>query len=64
VEISIFNLQGQKVATLVRKHQTAGSHEIIWNGKDESGRRVASGVYLYRFKAGKFVQVKRMLMLR
>jgi hypothetical protein len=64
VEISIFNLQGQKVATLVRKHQTAGSHKIIWDGTDESGRRVASGVYLYQLKAGKSVQVKKMLVLR
>jgi hypothetical protein len=64
VEISIFNLQGQKVATLARKHQTAGAHKIIWNGTDESGRRVASGVYLYQLKAGKSVQVKKMLVLR
>jgi hypothetical protein len=72
VEISIFNLQGQKVATLVKGHQTAGAHKIIWNGTEESGQRVASGVYLYQLKAadpasggaGKFVQVKRMLLLR
>jgi hypothetical protein len=71
VEISIFNLQGQKVTTLVRDHKTAGVHKIIWNGTDESGRRVASGIYLYQLKvadpasggAGKFVQVKRMLLL-
>ena len=72
VAISIFNLQGQKVATLVRSHQTAGAHKIIWNGTDESGRRVASGVYLYQLKAGdpstssgqSFVAVKKMLLLR
>jgi hypothetical protein len=72
VEISIFNLQGQKVATLVRSHQTAGSHKIIWDGKDESGRRLASGVYLYQLKvvapasggAGKFVAARKMLVLR
>jgi hypothetical protein len=63
VEICIFNLQGQKVATLVRGHQTAGAHKISWNGTDESGRRVASGVYLYQLKAGDFVQAKKMLLL-
>jgi len=51
VEISIFNLQGQKVATLLRDHQTSGAHKIIWNGTDESGRRVASGVYLYQLRS-------------
>jgi hypothetical protein len=64
VEISIFNLQGQKVVTLVRGYQIAGSHKIIWKGTDESGRNVASGVYLYQLKAGNFVQVKKMLVVR
>jgi|GEM_PF-6859485 len=79
VEISIFNLQGQKVTTLVRGHQTAGAHKIIWNGTDESGRRVVSGVYLYQLKAGDpsasspnksgparqgFVAARKMLLLR
>jgi hypothetical protein len=72
VEISIFNLQGQKVTTLVRGHQTAGAHKIIWNGTDESGRRVASGIYLYQLKVvdpasggtGNFVMVKKMLVVR
>jgi hypothetical protein len=64
VEISIFNLQGQKVATLVQGHQTAGSHKITWDGKNESGHRIASGAYLYQMKAGDFVQVKKMLFLR
>jgi hypothetical protein len=72
VEISIFNLQGQKVATLVRGQQTAGAHKIIWNGADEFGRRVASGVYLYQLKVGdpstssgqRFVAVRKMLVLR
>ncbi len=63
VEISIFNLRGQKVATLVRGPQAAGRHKIIWDGEDESGRRVASGVYLYRLKADKFTAVKKMLVL-
>jgi len=63
-EISIFNLQGQKVVQLVRGYQAAGAHKIIWNGTDESGRRVASGVYFYQLKADKFMQVRKMLVLR
>ena len=64
VEISIFSLKGQKVATLLQEYRTAGSYKIIWNGKDEFGRPVASGVYLYQLKTGKFVALKKMLLLR
>jgi len=64
VEISIFNLQGQKMITLIRGHRDAGFHKIIWNGTDEFGRTVASGVYLYQLKIGKFTQVKKMMLLR
>jgi len=43
-----FNLQGQKVITLVREYRAAGYHKSIWNGKNESGQPVASGIYLYQ----------------
>jgi len=64
VEISIYNLKGQKVTTLIRANQPAGFLKIIWNGKDESGRTVASGVYLYQLKAGDLVETKKMTLLR
>lgn len=64
VEISIFNLRGQKVATLVNGERTAGSHKMFWNGTDEYGQLLASGVYLYQLKVGKFIEVKKMLLLR
>jgi hypothetical protein len=64
VEISIFNLQGQKVATLVKDHQTAGYHKISWNGRDEYGRVVASGVYFYQLKAGEVMITNKMLLVR
>ena len=71
VEVSIFNLQGQKVATLVRDYCTAGFHKVVWNGMDETNRPIASGVYLYQLKVvypasggtGQFVQVKKMLVM-
>jgi len=64
VEISIFNLLGQKVTTLVRANQTAGLHKTIWNGKDKWGQPVASGFYLYQLKSSDFVAVKKMVLLR
>ena len=64
VEICIFNLQGQKVATLVKDYQIAGYHQVTWNGKDEYGQTVASGVYLCQLKVDDFVEVKKMSLLR
>ena len=59
VELSIYNLLGQKVVTLVSKKQIAGHHQVEW---DASG--FASGVYYYRIEAGEFVDVKKMVLLR
>jgi photosystem II stability/assembly factor-like uncharacterized protein len=59
VELSIYNLLGQKVATLVDERQQAGYHQIEW---DASG--FASGIYYYRIQAGEFYNVKKMLLLR
>jgi flagellar hook assembly protein FlgD len=49
VEITIFNVQGQKVTSLVNDVRPAGSHKITWNGLSETGQPVASGIYLYHW---------------
>jgi hypothetical protein len=59
VELSIYNSLGQKVATLVTEQQNAGNYQVEW---DASG--FASGVYLYQLRAGEFVAVKKMILLR
>jgi len=59
VELSIYNLLGQKVATLVNEQQQAGYHQVEW---DASG--FSSGVYYYRIEAGEFQDVKKMILLR
>ena len=64
MEISIFNLLGQKVTTLVNATQTAGFHKLVWNGKDMLGQPVSSGAYFYQLKIGKFMLVKKMMLLR
>ena len=66
VSLEIYNLLGQKVRTLVEGAKEAGSHSVIWNGRDESGKVLSSGIYLYRLKTeqGDFVQVKKMLLVR
>jgi len=50
VTLSVFNVLGQKVATIAQGWYTAGSHAVMWNGRDFSGRPVASGLYLYRME--------------
>ncbi len=59
VEISIYNLLGQKVATLVNEQQRAGYHQIEW---DASG--FSSGIYYYIIEAGEFQDVKKMVLIR
>jgi hypothetical protein len=48
VELSIYNVKGQKVVTLVKQHQEAGAYSTQWNGTDEQNNSVASGVYFYK----------------
>lgn len=64
VEIQIVNLAGEIVATLVDKSQEPGVHSVNWHGTDSHGNLVASGVYLYRFKTDRFVDVKKMLFIK
>ena len=64
VELSVYNLLGQRVAILASGLREAGVHTIQWGGRDRAGRQLASGVYLYRLQAGALVQTRRMLLLR
>lgn len=64
VSIAIFNILGQKVATIVNDMHEAGSHRATWNGKDSFGKQVASGIYFYQMHAGSFEQVKKMMLMK
>ncbi|RMD91601.1 MAG: T9SS C-terminal target domain-containing protein [Calditrichaeota bacterium] len=64
VVLKIYNLLGNEVRTLVDEQQAPGFYEITWDGKDNLGRRVSSGVYIYQLKAGKFVATRKMLMIQ
>ncbi len=55
---------GQKVRILVDQNQQAGHKEVHWDGKDDAGNQVTSGIYLYRLDAGSFTMTKKMLLLR
>jgi len=64
VSLKIYNIRGQLVRTLVDGFTEAGRHQAVWNGTDEAGTKVASGVYFCRFSANGFVEVKKMALVR
>ncbi|NQV17955.1 MAG: SBBP repeat-containing protein [Armatimonadetes bacterium] len=63
-EISIYNIKGQKIKTLISNQLSAGEHSVVWDGKDDYGNKVSSGVYLYKLKAGDFQRVRKMILLK
>jgi hypothetical protein len=64
VALEIFDLRGRLVQRLGSGYFAAGTHSLSWDGKDQSGRQMSSGVYYYRLHVGDYVEVKRMVLLR
>jgi hypothetical protein len=64
VELMVYDLAGRQVRTLIDGAVDAGEHQTRWDGKDASGQGVASGVYLYKLRAGSFAETKRMVLLK
>jgi len=62
--LTIYNVMGQRVKTLVEQELVAGSHTVEWDGSDYNARSVATGVYFYRLTAGPYDQTKKMLLLK
>jgi hypothetical protein len=64
VTLEIYNALGEKVRTLVNQVQETGYYQIEWNGKNDVGNQLSSGIYLYRITAGNYVKVMKMILLR
>ncbi len=64
VTLNIYNILGQKVRTLVNKTMEPGYYKVVWDGTNDYGVKVASGIYLYRIKAGDFVQTRKMILMK
>ena len=64
VTIMIYNILGQEVRTLVKGELQAGNYTAQWNGDDNTGQSVASGVYIYRVTAGQYVKSLKMMLLK
>jgi len=64
VRLSIFNISGTLVKTLVNRREAEGNKQAFWNGQDENGRNVSGGIYLYRIETDEFIATRKMLLLR
>jgi hypothetical protein len=64
VTLRIFNVKGQTVRELVNEALPPGQYSVVWNGRDDFGRPLASGVYFYQLKAGDVQQVKRLILMK
>ncbi|MBN2829553.1 MAG: T9SS type A sorting domain-containing protein, partial [Candidatus Cloacimonetes bacterium] len=63
-KLSIFNQKGQLVTTLVSDYLQPGTHRYIWNGLDTNGKKVSSGVYLYKLQAGTYTKTRKMILMK
>ncbi len=64
VKLAIYNLQGQEIKTLVDELQSAGEKSVVWDGTDNQGQVITSGIYFYRLSAGRFRETKKMILMR
>jgi hypothetical protein len=64
VSLKIYNTLGEEVATLVNEYQVAGIRSAVWNGRNDAGQSVASGIYIYRLTAGNVVLSEKMLFMK
>ena len=64
VTLEVYDTMGRRVALLVNNQLAAGRYEAVWNGRNDAGSSVASGLYLYRLKAGSFTETKTMMLLK
>ena len=64
INLAVYNLTGQKVVTLVHGLREAGTYTLRWDGRNDEGRELGSGVYLYRLTAGDRAATRKVLLLR
>jgi hypothetical protein len=64
VRLSIYNVRGQLIRNLVNEDLSPGNHRIIWNGRDENGSSVASGIYMYRMETSTYTKTLKMMLMK
>lgn len=64
VQLNVYNLKGQLIRSLVNAQLSAGQHRIVWNGKDNNGNAVASGIYLYKMETANYSSMQKMMLMK
>jgi flagellar hook assembly protein FlgD len=64
VELAVYNVQGALVRVLDDEFREAGSHEVLWDGRDGAGNHVATGGYFYEIQAGSVREARKMIHMR
>jgi hypothetical protein len=64
VQLTVYNIRGKQVIRLIDSELEAGSHRVVWNGRDDKGEQVPSGIYLYTLKSGEDIYTKKMVLLK
>ena len=64
VTLTIYDIMGQKIRTVVNENHSSGFHSVLWDGKDNYNNPVSSGVYIYRIHAGDYIQTRKMILMR
>ena len=64
VSIKIYDILGREIKTLVNQVKIAGTYSSTWNGDNNFGNKVSSGIYLYRMEAGLFIETRKMIFLK
>jgi len=64
VTLAIYDVSGELIRTLKNAVEAAGAYKVFWDGRDQTGKHVASGVYFYKLNAGSFTQTKKMVLLK
>ncbi|HNC48511.1 MAG TPA: FlgD immunoglobulin-like domain containing protein, partial [bacterium] len=64
VRIAVYNVLGQKIRNLISEQRTAGYHNVMWDGKNQKGSAVPSGIYIYRLETVDGILSKKMVLLK
>ena len=64
VNVTIYDMLGRQVKTLINQAQDAGYRSVIWNATNDYGKPVSAGIYLYQIQAGEYMQTKKMVLLK
>jgi hypothetical protein len=63
-KLMVYNLLGERVATILDRDLPAGSHRVTWNGVNSQNQTAASGIYFYRLNAGEYSQTRKMVLVK